>query len=90
MNNKIALSSLAMDLRRVAIGYHRGSKKMGKRFFAEALKRKQEIDMTNVKPYIRVLLEQFPVIKNQKADQEIAEEALTYSILFQNAAGKSR
>ena len=88
MNNQIALASLAMDLRRVALGDHRGSKQMGQRFFEEALKRKGEIDLTNLKPYLRILLSQFPTIKNQKDGMEIAEDALMYSTLFQNAAMK--
>lgn len=86
MNNKVILSSLAMDLHRVALGYHRGSKKMAERFFAEALKRKDEIDTFSVKPYIKILLEKFPSIIYQKEEQKIAEDALMYSILFQNAA----
>lgn len=86
-NNYIALSSLAMDLLRVAMGYHRGSKKMAERFFAEALKRKQEIDVTNIQPYLQVLLDKFPSIKS-KNDKDIAEDALMYSTLFQNAAMK--
>ncbi len=86
MKNKMALSSLAMDLLRVALGYHRGSKKMGERFWQEALKRKDEIDLTNLKPYLRILLTQFPSIKDQDNDMEIAEDALMYSTLFQNAA----
>lgn len=90
MNNQIALASLAMDLRRVALGYHRGSRQMAQRFFEEALKRKREIDLTNLKPYLRTLLSQFPTIKNQKSENDIAEDALMYSILFQNAAVKSK
>lgn len=86
MNNKIALSSLAMDLYRVALGYHRGSKKMAERFFVEALKRKDEIDIFIVKPYIKILLEKFPFIISQKEEQKIAEDALMYSTLFRNAA----
>lgn len=89
MNNKIALSSLAMDLRRVALGYHRGSRKMGERFWQEALKRKDEIDRSSIRPYLKIILDTFPAIKS-KNDQEIAEDALMYSILFQNAAVKSK
>ena len=56
MNTYISLSSLAMDLKRAALGYHRGSNKMADRFFAEALKRKEEINPESVKPYINNLL----------------------------------
>lgn len=90
MNNKIALASLALDLKRVALGYHRGSKKMADRFFEEALKRKNEINTTIVQPYIIVLLDKFPHITSQSETQQIAEDALMYSTLFQNAALKSK
>lgn len=86
MNNTIALSSLAMDLRRVALSYHRGSTQMSERFFEEALKRKAEIDQNSVKPYLRTLLNKIEKITAQKDPQKIAEDALLYSILFQNAA----
>jgi hypothetical protein len=85
MSNQTALASLAMDLRRVAIGYHRGSLKMAERFFAEAVKRTQEIDATQEKPYIQKFLEKITLDSGQ-SPQERAEELLLYSILFQNAA----
>ncbi len=84
--NKIALSSLALDLRRVAIGYQRGSDKMAERFFEEAIKRKNEIDIIRIKPYLRKLLEDFIKIKYEKEISKKAEDALMYSILFQNAS----
>lgn len=89
MKNKIALESLSMDLMRVAIGYHRNSDKMAERFFMEALKRKQEIDLKTVSPYVKILLNKFKNIRLQKEKQKIAEDALLYSVLFKNAALKS-
>ena len=83
---KIALSSLALDLRRVALGYHRHSKEMAERFFDEALKRKEEIDKSQVKPYINNLLLKLESLKLEKRDEDKAENALMYSTLFQNAA----
>lgn len=88
MNNKIALSSLALDLKRVAIAYHRKSEKVAERFFDEALKRKKEIDLSKIKPYVAVLLSKFESIKLEKDHQKRAEDALMYSFLFQNAALK--
>ena len=88
MKNKIALSSLSMDLRRVAIGYNRGSDKMAERFFEEAIKRKKEIDVLELKPYVKKLLKKFEGIRLHKKKEKIAEDALLYSILFQNAAVK--
>ena len=84
--NKIALSSLALDLRRVALGYYRGSNKMAERFFDEALKRKAEIDVSEFKPYIGSLLGKFEQIKLESENGKKAEDALMYSVLFQNAS----
>ena len=51
MKNKIIIESLSMDLLRIALGLHRGSDKMAKRFIDEAIKRIGEIDMKEIKPY---------------------------------------
>lgn len=83
--NKITLTSLALDLKRVALGYHRGSNDMAKRFLEEALKREKEIDRNSVKPYIRTVLDNIKSIGNQKNKVDIAEDALMYSTLLQNA-----
>ena len=84
MNNKIALESLVMDLKRVALGYHRGSLKMANRFSEEALKRKNEIDLANVKPYIKVLLTRLDIILINKDPNKIADDTLMTSTLLQN------
>lgn len=83
MNNKIALESLAMDLKRVAFGYHRNSLSMAVRFYEEALKRKNEIDVIVLKPYIRKLLDKLESLPNS-SNEAIAEEALMLSTLLQN------
>ena len=81
MRNKFILESLASDLKRVAMGKHRGSNSMADRFLEEALKRKQELEMGNVAPYVKKLL--------KRIDREInSEDALMYSILIQNYAQK--
>lgn len=87
---QIALASLAMDLKRVALGYHRGSSAMAQRFLREALKRRKEIDQTQIKPYLRKLLSSFDQIISQKDATKIAEDTLMYSILFQNASLKEK
>jgi len=84
--NKMVLGSLAMDLKRVALGYHNGSLVTARRFLDEAIKRKKEIDVANIKPYIKDLLNKLENIKNEKDKERIAEDALMYSTLFQNAA----
>lgn len=84
MNNKIALESLVMDLKRVSLGYHRGSLGMAKRFSEEALKRKQEINQQEVKPYIGKLLNNLETILSEKDNEKIAEDSLMISTLLQN------
>lgn len=77
MNNKYILESLANDLKRVAIGFNRGPNKMAQRFLDEALKRKTEVEIEAIAPYIKKLL--------MKLDKNIdAEDALMYSTLIQN------
>lgn len=83
--NQLAFASLAMDLKRAALGYHRGSFSLAKRFLAEALKRKNEIDKTKTKPYLVKLLDSLEKLPRQDIEKT-AEEMLTLSTLFQNAA----
>ena len=81
MKNKIALESMAMDLKRVALGYHNNSLKMAERFKEEAIERKKEIDLREVKPYLRLILN-----KTEKINSP--DDALMCSILIQNYARK--
>lgn len=81
--NKIALESLSMDLKRVAIGYQRESLAMAERFYKEALLRKSEVDTSAVKPYIKTVLDKIESLQNQN-HEELAENALVFSILIQN------
>jgi len=84
MNNNIAIESLVMDLKRVAIGYHRGSLMMAKRFSEEALKRKDEINQSGLKPYIKNLLSGIDKTLKENDTQKIAEDSLMISTLLQN------
>lgn len=84
--NQIALASLSMDLKRIALGYQRGSPAVAQRFLQEALKRRGDIDQAQIKPYLRKLLNSFDQIISQKDTMKIAEDTLMYSILFQNAS----
>lgn len=89
MNNKIAIESLSMDLKRIAIGFHRGSDSMAIRFIEEALKRKAEVDTEKVKPYLKVLLDKMAKSFEHTDRQKIAEDALMYSTLLQNYSLKN-
>ncbi len=88
MSSNQALGALALDLRRVAQGYYRGSEKMALRFAQEAEKRKKELQNTNLKPYLKKLLSKLENVLKEKDHRKLAEDALMYSVLFQNAAAK--
>ncbi|MDP3973521.1 MAG: hypothetical protein Q8P92_01685 [Candidatus Daviesbacteria bacterium] len=81
---KLAIESLSMDLKRVALGYHRGSDNMARRFTEEAIKRNEEIEISEVKLYLKKFIKSLPKILNQKDKQKLAEDVLTYSVIFQN------
>jgi hypothetical protein len=81
--NQIAISSLAMDLKRVALAYQTGSTKTAERFTEEALARKKEI--TGVKPYLKKHLNDLPEALGNPDKEKVAEDALMYSTIFQNS-----
>lgn len=82
------MESLAMDLKRVALGYYRGSEIMANRFAKEAKARKKELHYVNLKPYLKNLLSRIDNVLRQKDHKKLAEDALMYSTLFQNASLK--
>lgn len=88
LSQKIIIESLAMDLKRVALGFHRGSFVMANRFKEEALKRAKELENQNTSAYIKKLLVYVKQMLNQTKDR-IAEDALMLSTLFQNFAIKN-
>lgn len=90
MNNNQILGALALDLRRVAQGYYRGSEKMAVRFAEEALLRKEELQNADLKPYLQKLLSKLNIMLSEKDHKKLAEDALMYSVLFQNAAVKGK
>ncbi|MBI3384682.1 hypothetical protein HY030_00635 [Candidatus Gottesmanbacteria bacterium] len=82
--NKIILSSLAIDLKRVALGLQRNSFSMAKRFEQEAYKRKSEIDTKDLAPYMQALLSRLDKSLTSSSLERKAEDALFYSTLIQN------
>lgn len=82
------LGALALDLRRLAQGYYRGSEVVAARFAEEAQKRKEELQNVDLKPYLKRLLLKMDVVLKQNDRKKLAEDALMYSVLFQNAAVK--
>lgn len=77
-----------MDLLRVALGLHRGSKAMAEVFRKEALKREEELESLKPEGYLKKLLLNS---RNalMKEDDSVAENALMYSTLFRNLALKN-
>lgn len=76
---------MAMDLKRVALGYYKGSFKTADIFLKEALKRKEEVRLESIKPYLRDILDKIGNLKSVDK-QRLAEDALMYSTILQNAA----
>jgi len=75
-----------MDLKRVALASYNHSDKMAGRFIAESLHKKKNIDLTVLRPHIRRLLTNLDEVLSQKDPVKLAEDALLYSTLLQNAA----
>lgn len=88
MNNKVILGSMAMDLKRVALGYYKGSFKTADIFLKEALKRKSEIKSGSVRPHIEKILKKIDSLNKLKDKKKAAEDALMYSTILQNATLK--
>ena len=87
MNQKILVESLAMDLKRAALGFYRGSIKMANRFRLEALKRGEELESQKTDSYLKNLIRKTETTLRSR-NNKIAEDALMYSTLFQNFALK--
>ena len=84
--NKTEIAALAMDLKRIALGYYGGSSQTAKRFTQEALKRKEKIEARYEAEYINKILKTLPETLSQKDKKRLAEDALMYSTIFQNYA----
>lgn len=83
MDNKIVLASLAMDLKRVALGLQRKSNSMSESFLLEAMKRRDEVNKSELLPYMRKIIDDVGSLTSQD-DITKAENALMYSTRIQN------
>lgn len=84
---RVIIESLAMDLKRVAIGLQRGSTKMADRFKAEALQRENELErVTNDGYILRIITGSRESLESNS--EQTSDDALMYSTLFQNYAQK--
>ena len=88
MDKKIIVSSLALDLRRVAQGLHRGSLASARVFKDEALKRGKELENMKSEGYLKNLWSKTKLCLENNSDK-MAEDILMYSTLFQNIATKN-
>ena len=75
-----------MDLKRIALAYHSGSNETAERFVIEANKRKSEIDLNLIKPYLLTHINSLEKVFKRSDKLHLAEDALTYSQIFQNYA----
>jgi hypothetical protein len=83
MDQRIVISSLAMDLKRVAQGLQRGSETMAVRFKDESIKRCREIQPESLPSYIVKIITNTQITLHQW-NNNTAEDALMYSVLLQN------
>jgi hypothetical protein len=83
MKNKIILSSLAMDLKRVALGLNRKSYKTADIFLLEAMKSKDEINESELLPYMKTIIKSINALTGLDNTHK-AEDALMYSTRIQN------
>lgn len=88
LDQKIIIESLAMDLKRFAVGLHRGSFGMADRFKEEAVKRVDELEICSNSEYLNRLTLRLKRVLLDKSDRT-AEDALMFSTLFQNFALKN-
>lgn len=86
-NQKLIVESLAMDLKRVALGFYRGSYKMADRFRKEALDKSKELENSGMDRYLNKLITGMKKGLSRN-NEKGAEDALMYSTLFQNFALK--
>jgi hypothetical protein len=84
MDNKLVLSSLAMDLKRVALGLHRGSEAMAVRFEQEAKSRLAEVELNSLLPYMKDTLIKINMTFAITDRGKKAEDILMYSTIVQN------
>ncbi len=73
-----------MDLKRIALGLHRGSNVVASRFTQEAEKRLGEVERNTVLPYMKNVLANIQLTLSLKDKDKKAEDALMYSTIVQN------
>lgn len=85
---QVLIASLALDLKRVALGLQRGSVAMANRFKEEALQREAELEQQELSEYLQRLVADSKKVL-QSTEPGTHEDALMYSVLFQNYVQKN-
>lgn len=83
-HNDDSLAALSQDLKRIALGLNRGSQTMVSRFEKEARDRKEEIDLNDLDPYLKNLIQKMNNTFKEPDANKKAENLLMYSTLIQN------
>lgn len=84
MKNKIVLSSLALDLKRIALALYHQSFKTADKFSQEALLRIEEINTKKLPLYIKKIISDLKNHLGKSKNQKTAEDFLMYSTIIQN------
>jgi hypothetical protein len=84
--DKLKLAALSMDLKRVALGYHGQSIPTAERFVAESLKKSKALNQKELPSYVVKIIHRMEEILSDPDKQKVAEDALMYSTILQNAA----
>lgn len=85
----LILSSLSMDLYRIALAASRGSIKTCQRFLLETERWIGLLDKKQLKPSTIKVIKKTNELKLYEIDQTLAEHALVYSILLKNLVIKN-
>lgn len=79
MNNRVLLQAMALDLKRVALGYHSGSIKMAEKFTAETVKRSFLLDKNTLPLAIHKTVNNIQNPDSNSNTQKLADDALMFS-----------
>ena len=80
----VIIGSLAMDLKRVALGLNRGSLKVAEKFQQESDKRLVELKRIQVNAGTKKIIKLCELVGNETDLAKKSENLLMISILFQN------
>ncbi len=80
MNNKILLESMALDLKRIALGAKGNSQKMTDRFIEEVMKRERLLMKDTIPSSLEVVIENMK--KKLISSKHLADDALMFSTIL--------